>query len=113
MEEDGPGARRLNSYCSLGDDQRPKCCCPNGYTFINPNDEKKGCKRSFDAQSCNKNRSRETDGLFYFYSMESMDWPQSEYEHFESVTENWCRSACLADCFCAVTVFRNGECWKI
>lgn len=112
LEQDGPGACGFNSYCSLGNDPRPKCHCPNGYTFINPNDEKKGCNRIFDSQTCNKNHSRDVDDLFYFYSMENTDWPQSEYDYFQLTTEDWCRLACLSDCFCAVAVFRNGECWK-
>ncbi|XVF19209.1 hypothetical protein REPUB_Repub11eG0090000 [Reevesia pubescens] len=35
-------------------------------------------------------------------------WPHSDYEYFHPVTEDWCRQACLNDCFCAVAIFRNG-----
>ncbi|POO01292.1 S-receptor-like serine/threonine-protein kinase [Trema orientale] len=109
-EETGGGACGFNSYCILGNDQRPNCHCPNGYTFIDPNDEMKGCKQSFEAQSCDED-SGDTDH-FDFYSMENADWPLSDYEHYQAVSEDWCRKACLGDCFCAVAIFRNGDCWK-
>ena len=38
----GSGPCGYNSYCSLGDDQRPQCLCPEGYTFIDPEDVMKG-----------------------------------------------------------------------
>ncbi|GFZ20743.1 receptor-like protein kinase 1 [Actinidia rufa] len=40
------------------------------------------------------------------------DWPLSDYEYYQPVTEDWCRDVCLHDCFCAVAIFRNGNCWK-
>ena len=45
--------------------------------------------------------------------MPNIDWPGcTDYEHFERKTEDWCRAACLGDCFCVAAVYRNGDCWK-
>ncbi|KAG2671304.1 hypothetical protein I3760_14G128100 [Carya illinoinensis] len=112
MEDTGGGACGFNSYCKLeGHDQRPRCICPEGYAHIDPDDERKGCKANFIQQSCNESMP-ETD-LFYLYPMQNTDWSgKSDYEYFPSQTEDWCRNACLVDCFCAVAVFRNGGCWK-
>ncbi|KAB1221108.1 G-type lectin S-receptor-like serine/threonine-protein kinase RLK1 [Morella rubra] len=106
----GSGACGFNSYCTLGNDQRPNCHCPEGYTFIDPDDVVKGCKQNFQPQSCDE-AFPETDS-FDIRSLINTDWPLSDYEHFLEQTEDWCRQACLADCFCAVAIFRNGECWK-
>uniref|UniRef100_A0A803PX07 Receptor-like serine/threonine-protein kinase n=1 Tax=Cannabis sativa TaxID=3483 RepID=A0A803PX07_CANSA len=110
MEPTGSGACGFNSYCSLEKEQRPSCKCPSGYSFIDQNDEMKGCQQNFEAQSCDKDSKDEEN--FYFNTMENTDWPLSDYEYFRLVDENWCRKACLGDCFCAVAIFRNGECWK-
>lgn len=108
-EDTGGGACGFNSYCRIGVNQRRTCDCPNGYTFIDPSDPVKGCKQSFEAQSCDEG---EDDGLFDFYSMEHTDWPFNDYQHFEKVGEDWCRKACLRDCLCAVAIVRDGDCWK-
>ncbi|CAK7324684.1 unnamed protein product [Dovyalis caffra] len=109
-EDSGSGACRFNSYCSLGNDQRPNCKCPPGYNFLDPNDVMKGCKQNFVSQNCEE-ASQETE-LFSLEQKENIDWPHSDSEHFEMVTEGWCRKACLSDCFCAVAIFRYGRCWK-
>jgi hypothetical protein len=70
----------------------------------------KGCKQNFISQSCDE-RLPETD-VFDFHNMPNTDWPLSDYEYFKGQTEDWCREACLGDCFCAVAIYRNGECWK-
>ncbi|KAJ6340943.1 hypothetical protein OIU78_009172 [Salix suchowensis] len=109
-EDNGCGACGFNSYCNLGIDQRPKCSCPPGYTFLDPNDVMKGCKQDFVSQNCEE-APQETE-LFYFEQKENTDWPLSDSEHFSIVTEEWCRKACLRDCFCVVAIFRDGDCWK-
>ncbi|KAL5577864.1 hypothetical protein UlMin_019563 [Ulmus minor] len=107
----GHGACGLNSYCTTGDDGRPNCDCPNGYSFIDPNDATKGCKQNFEAQSCDED-SRD-DGSFYLYSMEKTNFAFSDYEYFAPVTEDWCRKDCLSDCFCALAIYSwDNTCWK-
>ncbi|XP_002513435.3 G-type lectin S-receptor-like serine/threonine-protein kinase LECRK3 [Ricinus communis] len=108
--ETGSGACGFNSYCRLGDDQRPNCQCPPGHTLLDPNDESKGCKQNFVAQNCDA-ESQETDS-FDLMEMPNTDWPLSDYEYFDTVTEDWCRQACLSDCYCSVAIYRNQGCWK-
>ncbi|KAG6781747.1 hypothetical protein POTOM_014660 [Populus tomentosa] len=106
----GSGACGFNSYCRLGDDQRPSCKCPRGYTFFDPNDERKGCKKNFISQDCD-HPSQEIDS-FEIQEMHSINWPFNDYEVFGSVDEDWCRQACLSDCYCDVAIFNTAaQCW--
>uniref|UniRef100_A0A0A0KWZ1 Receptor-like serine/threonine-protein kinase n=1 Tax=Cucumis sativus TaxID=3659 RepID=A0A0A0KWZ1_CUCSA len=104
----GSGACGYNSYCRIGDDQRPTCHCPQGYDLLDPNDEIQGCKPIFTPQSCD---DEETDA-FEFFSIENSDWPDADYEAFYGVNEDWCRRVCLDDCYCSAVVFRGTHCWK-
>ncbi|XP_030446126.2 G-type lectin S-receptor-like serine/threonine-protein kinase LECRK2 [Syzygium oleosum] len=106
----GPGACGFNSYCALGDDQRPRCHCPPGYTLLDSTNEMNGCRQDFIPQSCDGSRP-ETD-QFTFQYMLNTNWPLSDYERSVVQTEDWCREACLVDCFCAVAIFGDGICWK-
>ncbi|RVX12787.1 G-type lectin S-receptor-like serine/threonine-protein kinase LECRK3 [Vitis vinifera] len=106
----GSGACGFNSYCTLGDHQRPICKCPPGYTFLDPHNEVKGCRQDFYPEICDEG-SHET-GRFDFERMTNVDWPTSDYDRFQLFTEDDCRKACLEDCFCAVAIFRDGDCWK-
>ncbi|OMO49706.1 hypothetical protein COLO4_38441 [Corchorus olitorius] len=105
----GGGACGFNSYCILGTDQRPRCECPPGYSFLDPNNQMNGCKQDFVSQDCD---GVQEANRFSFREMPNTDWPLSDYEYFQPVTEDWCRQVCLNDCFCAVAIFRNGNCWK-
>ncbi|KAK4283657.1 hypothetical protein QN277_000585 [Acacia crassicarpa] len=105
----GSGACGFNSYCTF-DGTNKSCQCPNGYSFIDPYDVMKGCKQDFVSQSCDQT-SREID-LFDFLEIPNMDWPFSDSEQFELVSEDWCKQECLADCFCSSVIFKNGYCWK-
>lgn len=109
-EDIGSGACGFNSYCELEEYGRPNCKCPTGYTFIDPNDVMKGCRQNFLPQSCDE-ASSETD-QFNLSEMGRVNWPITDYGRYDGVTEEWCRKACLGDCFCAVAVFGYGRCWK-
>ncbi|KAI9128926.1 hypothetical protein K1719_000409 [Acacia pycnantha] len=109
VEKMGSGACGFNSYCTF-DGTNKSCQCPYGYSFIDPSDVMKGCKQDFVSQSCDQT-SLETN-LYDFKEMPNTDWPLSDYEHFKSVSEDWCRQACLEDCFCALIIFKDTECWK-
>ncbi|KAL4027392.1 G-type lectin S-receptor-like serine/threonine-protein kinase RLK1 [Cucumis melo var. makuwa] len=105
------GACGFNSYCRLGDNQKPFCTCPDGYVLLDPNDVTKSCTPNFVPQSC---AFPEIDD-FDFVSMDNTDWPQSDYGdygHNIPVNEDWCRNECLNDCFCVAATFRDGNCWK-
>ncbi|XP_010050091.2 G-type lectin S-receptor-like serine/threonine-protein kinase LECRK2 [Eucalyptus grandis] len=106
----GSGACGFNSYCSLGDDQKPRCLCPPGYTQLDSTNEMSGCKQDFVPQSCDESRP-ETD-QFTFQDMLNTNWPLADYNRSTGQTEDSCREACLADCFCAVAIFGGGTCWK-
>ncbi|XP_052182531.1 G-type lectin S-receptor-like serine/threonine-protein kinase LECRK3 [Diospyros lotus] len=106
----GSGVCGFNSYCALGSDQRARCECPSGYAFFDPNDRTSGCKPDFVPQNCDE-ELRKTE-LFEFVDMANTDWPLNDYEYYQPVTEEWCRGVCLSDCFCAVAIFREGNCWK-
>ncbi|KAK6937066.1 Protein kinase domain [Dillenia turbinata] len=109
--ETGSGACGFNSLCQLEDDQRPKCLCPPGYSFFDPNNEMSGCKQDFDSQSCQE--ELQDKDLFDFSEMKDTNWPYGDYEQFGSVTEDRCKDACLGDCFCAVAIFNDGNiCFK-
>ncbi|XP_075649919.1 G-type lectin S-receptor-like serine/threonine-protein kinase LECRK2 [Castanea sativa] len=109
-EQIGSGACGFNSYCELGEYGRPNCICPTGYILIDPNDVMKGCRQNFLPQSCDEASSK-TD-QFDLREMVSVNWPFTDYGRYVNVTEDWCRKACLGDCFCAVAVFGGGQCWK-
>lgn len=104
MGEHGGGACGFNSYCTY--DDRKRCHCPTGFSFIDPNDVMRGCKQDFVSQSCD-----ESPLLFDLIDMVNTDWVGNEYGDFQSVNEDWCRQACLDDCFCAAIVFKDGNCW--
>ncbi|XP_068312038.1 G-type lectin S-receptor-like serine/threonine-protein kinase LECRK3 [Pyrus communis] len=105
----GSGACGYNSLCSYND-EGPACQCPYGYTLIDPNDVLKGCKQNFVSQSCDE-ASPETES-FEFREMQNTEWSGGGYEQFTPVDEDWCRQNCFDDCFCAVAIFKNGECEK-
>ncbi|KAL3747779.1 hypothetical protein ACJRO7_016569 [Eucalyptus globulus] len=107
----GSGACGFNSYCALGDDQRPQCHCPPGYTPLDSTNEMNGCRQDFLPQSCDGSRP-ETD-QFALHEMLRTNWPLNDYERTAAQTEDRCREACSADCFCAVAIFGgNGSCYK-
>ncbi|XP_057776756.1 G-type lectin S-receptor-like serine/threonine-protein kinase LECRK1 [Salvia miltiorrhiza] len=106
-QDTGGGVCGLNSLCSLGTDQRPRCTCPWGYSAIDPNYWATACKRDFLPQTCDHDQDH-----FGFNDMPDADWPLSDYAHFTQVSEDWCRQDCLADCFCDVAIYRNTDCWK-
>ena len=106
----GSGACGFNSYCTLGDDKRPVCKCPPGYAFLDPHNEAKGCIQDFKPEICKEGSNERSE--FDFERMTNVDWPTSDYDRFQLFTEDECRRACLEDCFCAVAIFRDGDCWK-
>ncbi|CAN6693394.1 unnamed protein product [Malus baccata var. baccata] len=76
LQEKGGDACGYNSICRH--DQGIIRQCPPGYSFIDPDDVLKGCKKDFVSQSCDA-ASPETD-QFHFQEMQNTDWPESEYE---------------------------------
>ncbi|KAL3747785.1 hypothetical protein ACJRO7_016575 [Eucalyptus globulus] len=106
----GSGACGFNNYCVLGDDQRPRCLCPPGYTLLDSTNEMSGCRQDFVPQSCDG--SRPETNQFALHEMLHTNWPMYDYERTAAQTEDRCREVCLADCFCAVVIFSGRTCWK-
>ncbi|XP_058106446.1 G-type lectin S-receptor-like serine/threonine-protein kinase LECRK1 [Magnolia sinica] len=104
----GSGACGFNSYCKMDDEERPICLCPPGYSFLDPNNTFSGCKQDFVSQSC----SLGAEARFELREMVDTDWPLSDFELYSPISEEKCGEFCLSDCFCAVAIFRNGNCWK-
>ncbi|KAG9456695.1 hypothetical protein H6P81_001203 [Aristolochia fimbriata] len=112
-QDTGPGACGFNSYCELDEQKKPKCLCPIGYTYFDPNDPLGGCKPTFPLQSCDfdgAKRGLQTE--FVMRAMVGTDWSIGDFEYFDSVTEDECRQACLADCLCYIARYRDNTCWK-
>ncbi|XP_021756195.1 G-type lectin S-receptor-like serine/threonine-protein kinase LECRK3 [Chenopodium quinoa] len=111
IQQTGSGVCGFNSYCKLGDDSRPHCICPPGYAPLDPNNEMSGCYQNFPPQSCKE--GSQDKNQYDFKVLQDVDWPLSDYEHYQNVPIEWCRHFCLTDCFCAVAIYRNGgDCWK-
>ncbi|KAF8396078.1 hypothetical protein HHK36_017690 [Tetracentron sinense] len=112
----GSGPCGYNSYCKLGQDMRPSCGCPPGFSPFDPNDQFSGCKQQY-VQECNQGRSTTMDDQFEFKEMRNADWPLNAYERLTPCSEYECRRSCLNDCYCAVAIFTGpkdggGSCWK-
>ncbi|XP_008808085.1 G-type lectin S-receptor-like serine/threonine-protein kinase LECRK3 [Phoenix dactylifera] len=107
----GSGACGFNSYCKSGNQSLVDCECPPGYSFLDPNRKYKGCEANFPAQRCDADE-KEIESLYGFSVKIDVNWPFSDYEHFNPVDEDRCRKECLSDCFCAVAIYNNGNCWK-
>ncbi|KAF8396081.1 hypothetical protein HHK36_017693 [Tetracentron sinense] len=112
----GSGPCGFNSYCELGQDMRPSCGCPPGFSPFDPNDQFSGCKQQY-VQECNQGRWNVSDDQFEFREVPNADWPLTAYEQLSPCSEYECRRSCLTDCFCVVAIFNGtkeggGSCWK-
>ncbi|CAI0450295.1 unnamed protein product [Linum tenue] len=108
MGKIGSGACGYNSYCQMDGNQNPICKCPQGYVFMDPLDEYKGCIQDFAPQDCRLNESDKFD----LVAMPNMDYVDAEYTALESYSEAMCRQACLSDCRCDAAIYGRGYCWK-
>uniref|UniRef100_A0A1J3I886 G-type lectin S-receptor-like serine/threonine-protein kinase RLK1 n=1 Tax=Noccaea caerulescens TaxID=107243 RepID=A0A1J3I886_NOCCA len=107
----------FNNICVLGDNQRPKCECPERFVLVDPSDGYGDCKPDFEMQNCgpeNNNKTEESDAnLYEFITLERTNWPSGDYKRYSNYDEGSCKSACLKDCFCAAVVLgRDRLCWK-
>ncbi|XP_052195960.1 G-type lectin S-receptor-like serine/threonine-protein kinase LECRK3 [Diospyros lotus] len=107
----GSGACGFNNICSLGDDKRPICQCPPGFSLMDPDDKYGSCRPNF-TQSCEEADVNSAADVYDFSTLVNTNWPTSDYEHLKPLTESQCRNNCLQDCFCAVAILGGDECWK-
>ncbi|XP_039163846.1 G-type lectin S-receptor-like serine/threonine-protein kinase LECRK3 [Eucalyptus grandis] len=113
---DGIGVCGYNSICTMGENNRPKCDCPEKFTLLDPSDKYGSCRPNF-TQSCADDQERTKLGpmedLYGFEELMNTDWPTSDYALLQPFGEEECRNSCLHDCMCAVAVWRGGQsCWK-
>ncbi|XP_055818598.1 G-type lectin S-receptor-like serine/threonine-protein kinase LECRK3 isoform X2 [Solanum dulcamara] len=111
LEETESGACGFNNVCHLGENQRPYCDCPKGYSLIDPNNKYGSCKPKF-IPSCDELGPGNPEDLYDFDVVTDIDWPLSDFERIHPSAEEECKKACLEDCFCAVTIYRSNSCWK-
>ncbi|XP_021771995.1 G-type lectin S-receptor-like serine/threonine-protein kinase LECRK3 [Chenopodium quinoa] len=112
----GSGICGFNSICSIGDDRRPTCTCPKGYSFLDPNDMFGSCKPDFALESCERYAERSIRGEYRLVPLPNTDWPWNDYERLDPCSEEDCKNSCLKDCFCAAAIFGDvnnpAGCWK-
>lgn len=110
----GSGVCGFNSYCILDSNSRPKCACPPGYSYIDPNNTFNGCKLDRVPSTCHgeDQENHEPEELYDMHVMSSTFWPTSNYEVQQKFNETECRQSCLYDCHCMVAVSRAGFCFK-
>ncbi|XP_051118504.1 G-type lectin S-receptor-like serine/threonine-protein kinase LECRK3 [Andrographis paniculata] len=105
----GSGACGYNSVCTL-QKGRPNCQCPRGFSPADPNNTSGNCAPNY-TPSCAPGSSPEPD-MYDVFEVSDTDWPFNDYEQIWPCSIEQCRSLCLADCFCAIAIFRNDSCWK-
>ncbi|XP_031488874.1 G-type lectin S-receptor-like serine/threonine-protein kinase LECRK4 [Nymphaea colorata] len=101
-----PGICGVNGYCVLGADQKPRCLCPNKYSYLDPSNMFMGCKNDFPVQDCRGGQQ------YVLESIANVDWPFGDYEMINNMDEERCRAACMSDCLCTVAIYRVQTCWK-
>ncbi|KAF7837129.1 G-type lectin S-receptor-like serine/threonine-protein kinase LECRK3 [Senna tora] len=106
------GVCGYNSICYLGDDSRPTCQCPTGYSLLDPKDPYGSCKPDF-IQGCKEDELSGGNDLYELEVLTNVDWPLADSVLQRPFTEQQCRQACMEDCMCSVAIFRLGDsCWK-
>ncbi|PHT59205.1 hypothetical protein CQW23_01568 [Capsicum baccatum] len=107
----GTGVCGFNRICRLSIDKRPDCQCPRGFSLVDPEDDYKGCIPDF-VQECGDNQDNARNDQVEMETVTNIDWPTSDYEQLQPFDEEKCKTACLNDCMCAVSIFRENSCWK-
>ncbi|KAL8500716.1 hypothetical protein ACS0TY_020340 [Phlomoides rotata] len=104
----GSGACGFNSYCE-NKDGRTRCFCPEGYSFIDKDNTRKGCKPDFRMPTCQQHDYSDT----YIVELNSTNWPMADYDLLTVANKDVCKQSCLTDCFCAAAIYnRANQCWK-
>ncbi|VVB17544.1 unnamed protein product [Arabis nemorensis] len=106
----------FNNICSLGDNKRPKCQCPERFSLMDSSDKYGDCLSDFEMQTCdqvdNKTANANADvNLFEFIRLNRTNFAYGDYEMHRNYDEERCKDSCLNDCFCAAIVF-DRVCWK-
>ncbi|KAK7243869.1 hypothetical protein RIF29_38682 [Crotalaria pallida] len=108
----GEGVCGFNSICTLTDDKRPMCNCPEGYSLIDSNDTYGGCIPNFQVICQADGQLGPQDDLYIMKELPNTDWPKSDYEIISPCSLQDCNKSCLQDCLCAMVSFNESSCWK-
>ncbi|KAL3751072.1 hypothetical protein ACJRO7_011962 [Eucalyptus globulus] len=117
VSRNGIGVCGYNSICTLGENNRPNCRCPDRYTLVDPSDEHGNCVPNFTLSSCLEDEDKRNHGsaedIYAFVELKNTAFPPAGYEMLAPFSEDECRNSCLHDCMCAAAVYRDGvNCWK-
>ncbi|KAL5079048.1 hypothetical protein RYX36_007469 [Vicia faba] len=77
---DGEGVCGFNSICTLTNDQRPNCTCPDGYSLIDSNNMYAGCIPNFQVICQAGGNWGSQDDMYTMKELPNTDWPKSDYE---------------------------------
>ncbi|KMT14147.1 hypothetical protein BVRB_4g079680 [Beta vulgaris subsp. vulgaris] len=108
----GSGSCGFNSICSHGDNKRPTCTCPQGYSLLDPGDQYSSCKPDFKLDGCERYAEKAMKGAYKLIRLPITDWPFNDYERLDPSNEEDCKNSCLKDCFCAAANFNDNGCSK-
>ncbi|KAL2507949.1 receptor-like protein kinase 1 [Forsythia ovata] len=109
--DNGSGACGYNSVCRL-ENGKPICECPKGYMLADPNNPYGDCNTNFIPNCGEDDQKGPAEDVYEMLEVSDTDWPKSDFEQISPCTVDDCRNACLNDCFCAVSIYRNNSCWK-
>ncbi|KAA8549587.1 hypothetical protein F0562_001395 [Nyssa sinensis] len=104
------GVCGYNNVSRPSADRRPNYECPQGYSFLDPNDQFSSCKPNF-IWGCN-DRPYSSEDSYYIEELPNTDCPFSDYMQLQPFSEGECRNSCLQDCMCSAAIFRDQTCWK-
>ncbi|XP_042044583.1 G-type lectin S-receptor-like serine/threonine-protein kinase LECRK4, partial [Salvia splendens] len=105
----GGGPCGFNSYCSIKAEGRPSCNCPLNY--YPRGGGLSGCTPDFMQQRCDHQQAQDAQS-FGLIEMYNIDWPGVDYTKLRNVDKDTCRQSCLSDCFCAIAIYYDGDCYK-
>ncbi|CAI8595488.1 unnamed protein product [Vicia faba] len=109
---DGEGVCGFNSICTLTNDQRPNCTCPDGYSLIDSNNMYAGCIPNFQVICQAGGNWGSQDDMYTMKELPNTDWPKSDYEIISPSSLQECKESCLQDCLCVLVSFNQSSCWK-
>ncbi|AES66383.2 malectin/receptor-like kinase family protein [Medicago truncatula] len=108
----GEGVCGFNSICTITNDQRPNCTCPDEYSPIDSNNMYAGCIPNFQVICQAGGNLGPQDNLYTMKDLLNTDWPASDYEFRIPSNLQECKESCLQDCLCVLVHFDQGSCWK-
>ncbi|XP_057442124.1 G-type lectin S-receptor-like serine/threonine-protein kinase RLK1 isoform X2 [Lotus japonicus] len=109
---EGEGVCGFNSICTIKEDQRPMCTCPDGYSLIDSSNMYGGCIPNFQVICEASGKRGSQDDLYTMMELPNTDWPKSDYETLSPSTLQECKESCMQDCSCVLVSFNQSTCSK-